>query len=504
MELAKEETTTEKIDMGDVQIDPNWALSIPSNLALRQNVLPFASIDGNVLVAVASLNDVQAIQAVERYSGLPVRAIEADERSLRDAIQSIFGGSLGARISTGASIRTVYQNAKTALEPEASDLVAICDDILHAALIRGASDLHLCPDASELQVRLRVNGTLENFKTLSKNLQNPLTSRLKVLSGLDIAERRAPQDGRFSLDLGNGADVDIRVASIPTRHGERLTLRFLKKRTDLTLEKLGMSPGDLEIFSNAIEKPHGLILLTGPTGSGKSTTLYAAIRRLIQQRALNVITIEDPIEYEIEGVDQVEVDSVDKVNFNKALRSILRHDPDVVMLGEIRDAETANVAIKSALTGHLVFSTLHTNSAANAVTRLIDMGIKPYLVGATLRLSVAQRLVTRMCRKCAKKTKITKGEAHALGDQSLEDQDAFKAEGCMYCAGRGVTGQLGLFEMFPVDREMSRQISDGATEAEIIKYAESQNMKTLVDDAITKVKNGDTSVHRAIEVTSLW
>ncbi|MEE2639938.1 MAG: GspE/PulE family protein [Planctomycetota bacterium] len=498
------DATEDKLMMDEVQIDPRWALCIPANLALRQTVLPFASIDGEVLVACLSDKDTQALHAVEKYSMLPAKPIVADEESLRNSIQQIFGTNLSSARPAGASIRSIYQNAKAAGEPEADDLIAICDDLINSAIIRGASDLHLCPEENEVRIRLRVNGSLEHFRTLGKNLQLPLCSRIKVLARLDIAERRAPQDGRLSIDIGDGNTIDIRVATIPTRHGERLTLRFLRKRSDLTLERLGMNADDLQAFNSAISKPHGLILLTGPTGSGKSTTLYAAIRKLIGQRKLNVITVEDPIEYEIEGVDQVETDTADKVNFSKALRSVLRHDPDVLMLGEIRDAETASVAIKSALTGHLVFSTLHTNSAVNAVTRLVDMGVEPYLVGATLRLSVAQRLVTRACRKCRQEKTITIGEAKALGNPELAGQTAFESAGCIFCAGTGVIGQVGLFELLSVSRELARSISDGKPETELAVQAASEGASTLTDDAIAKVREGETSLQQAIEVTSLW
>jgi type IV pilus assembly protein PilB len=295
------------------------------------------------------------------------------------------------------------------------------------------------------------------------------------------------------------------VATLPTKYGERMTLRLLAMQTEsLTLERLGMCERDLKCFAEAIEKPHGMVLLTGPTGSGKSTTLYAALRKLIAHDEWNIVTIEDPIEYGIPGVAQVEVDSADKVSFSKALRSVLRHDPDVVMIGEVRDAETADIAIKASLTGHLVFSTLHTNSAASVITRLSDMGVDRYLTGATVRLAVAQRLVRRLCSQCRVQRELTVAEARAFDNPQAVGSPAFEPRGCLYCANRGYVGRMGLFELLPVDEELSRAIAQGADEAEIVTYARRQKIPRLVDDALEKVNNGSTSVKEAMSAVAVW
>jgi type IV pilus assembly protein PilB len=318
--------------------------------------------------------------------------------------------------------------------------------------------------------------------------------------------QRAPQDGRFTYRLGStGQAVDVRLASLPTKYGERMTVRLLALQTDsLTLERLGMSPTDLACFSQAIEKPHGMILLTGSTGSGKTTTLYAALRRLIGQRELNVVTIEDPIEYDIAGVAQVEVDSADKVTFGKALRSVLRHDPDVVMIGEIRDRETADVAVKSALTGHLVFSTLHTNSAPSAVTRLADMGIERYLIAATIRLAVAQRLVRRLCPRCRQPRELTEAEAVALGNPQAVGATVYEPGGCLYCANRGFVGRIGLFEMMPVDEALSRQVAAGADEGAIVAEIRHRKVPRLIDDALAKICAGTATVREVLAAATIW
>ncbi|MBL8829112.1 MAG: type II/IV secretion system protein, partial [Planctomycetaceae bacterium] len=299
--------------------------------------------------------------------------------------------------------------------------------------------------------------------------------------------------------------IDVRVATLPTKYGERMTLRLLALQTTaLTLERLGMSPHDLGCFEELINKPHGMILLTGPTGSGKSTTLYAALRKLIAQEQWNIVTIEDPIEYAIAGVAQVEVDSADKVSFGKALRSVLRHDPDIVMIGEIRDRETADVAIKASLTGHLVLSTLHTNSAASVITRLTDMGVDRYLTAATVRLAVAQRLVRRLCQHCRRERTMTPAEAIALGRPEAAGTTVFEPSGCLYCANRGYVGRLGLFELLPVDETLARSVAEGADEAELMRHARAANIPQLTDDALQKLHAGLTTVREALSAVTVW
>lgn len=332
-----------------------------------------------------------------------------------------------------------------------TDSVQLVDRILRAGLLLHASDVHLDPASDSMRVRFRIDGMLEEVLRIPASMQNAVTSRLKVLAALDIAERRAPQDGGFSWRMGGAgafaaAPLDVRMATLPVRHGERVTLRLLEtggKR--LGIADLGMSDPDREAFESVLHRPHGLVLLTGPTGSGKTTTLYAAIQELLKGDPLNIITVEDPVEYEIPGVAQAEVDSADKINFSKALKSLLRHDPDVVMIGEIRDADSLDASVKAALTGHLVLSTLHTNDAKSAVTRLVDMGLDPNLVPATLRLAVAQRLVRRLCPECREKG--------ARG---------WTPKGCPACGGRGYWGRVGIFEMYSPETGLSTSMADDA------------------------------------------
>lgn len=489
------------LDPTRLKIDPAVALRMPPAIAIRRLVLPFGVQDGVVHVACGNPSDVSALNSVEKILAMPVRAEPTDPAELRRVLDRVYGDGTGAPIGKGRSV-----DLRNLPDAANSDAVGIGDELLQAALLRQASDVHLDPEPDGLLVRYRVDGELEVNRKLPAILATGVLSRFKVLAGMDIAEKRAPQDGGFKHYYGRGGEkVDIRVATIPTRYGERMTIRLLALQTEsLTLERLGMCPRDLATFEAALARPHGMVLLTGPTGSGKSTTLYSAIRRLIAAENLNVLTVEDPVEYEIRGVAQVEVDSADKVSFGKALRSVLRHDPDVVMIGEIRDQETANIAVKAALTGHLVFSTLHTNSAASVVTRLTDMGLERYLIAATLRLAVAQRLVRQLCPRCRVARPLTTLEAAALTRPELVGKTCYDPVGCVYCGGKGFVGRMGLFELLPLDEDWSRTITGGAEEAELIRRSRELKLPSLLDDGIEKLFRGTTSPRDVISAVTAW
>ncbi|WP_149495194.1 GspE/PulE family protein [Roseiconus lacunae] len=487
-----------ELNMDEVRVDPKWALKIPASLAMRKQVIPLCKLQGEIIVACADIEDTACQRQLTRLLDDEVRLLTAEPESLRSAIKRVYGSvsTSSAKSSRGGETATV----------ESDDAVAICEEVLEAAAMRGASDVHFKPNETAMMVRMRVDGKLESYSTIPRQLQGAVVSRLKVLSGLDIAEKRAPQDGRFTARLGPGqVKTDLRVATLPTRFGERVTLRLLGGLgRALSLTNIGMSDRDLEIFQRAITRPHGLVLLTGPTGSGKSTTLYAAIDEVLKRRDGNIITVEDPIEYEMEDVSQVEIDSVDKVSFAKALRSILRHDPDVVMIGEIRDLETAEIAVKASLTGHLVFSTLHTNTAAGVVTRLADMGLKPFLIAATLRLAVAQRLVRRLCPKCRTPRTISEDEASLLERPTIAGATIFDASGCVYCAGRGYNGRIALIECFDCDESVAKLITDGAGEEALLANARERKRSMLMDDAVEKLLAGMTTYQEVLEAVVVW
>jgi type II secretory ATPase GspE/PulE/Tfp pilus assembly ATPase PilB-like protein len=482
-------STPTELDIARVRVDPQVALRFPTARAKRWQVLPFAATEKQVFIAAGDQELGAAQLAIEKTYRKQAVVQITDADDLKAAIDRVYAGA--DSLVSGAGLEAVQLNE--------SDAVSLYEYLLAAAVMYGASDIHIDSFEEYVRVRMRVDGQVETLRDLSVNGGAALISRLKVMAGLDISERRAPQDGRLRHDTASGLRVDARVATLPTKHGERLTLRILGQNAGIiSLSSLGMVQQQLIAFSQAIRQPHGMILLTGPTGSGKSTTLFAAIQQLMNESTLNVITIEDPIEYEIPGATQVEVDPAEKVTFSKALRSTLRHDPDVVMVGEIRDAETADIAVKAALTGHLVFSTLHTNDAAGAITRLIDMGVPPFLVAATLRMVVAQRLVRRLCTHCAKEESCDPLSAAALGRPDLAQHIIHAPQGCMYCGGRGYTGRLALFEMITCDQDLSQLITNNASESELKAYLHQDGQETLAEDAAEKVRGGLTSMEEVL------
>jgi type IV pilus assembly protein PilB len=494
-------TVARPLEMDDVRVDPLLALRVPANLALRREVLPFIEWRGRVHVACSDPRDAASLSAVQRAFELPVEAIPAEPESLRRALSRIYGNLKPGAGGTAAIGRPTGRGS----EAEVIDAASLSDDLLYSAILRQASDIHIDPGAETLRIRFRVDGGLEEIQRLPMSVAGNLTNRFKVLSQMDISEKRAPQDGAFRHTYGDGRTLDIRAATLPTKWGERLTLRLLGLQTGvLTLQRLGMDAGHLKLFEAALAQPHGMILLTGPTGSGKSTTLYAGIRRLLELEALNIITVEDPVEYDIHGVAQVTVDSADKTSFAKALRSILRHDPDVVMIGEIRDGETADIAVKASLTGHLVFSSLHTNTAAGAVTRLGDMGVERYLIASTLRLSIAQRLVRRLCARCHRPGALTASEAIALGLPELEGRPSFSKGGCLYCGGKGSVGRLAIFEFLPLDETWSQIVNRGAQEVEILEEMKRRGLPLLLDDALSKLAKGMTTFEEIRNAVAAW
>lgn len=485
-------TMETSVDLDRARIDPGWALRIPVSLALRKRVLPFAAIGGEVCVACVDPADTVSIAAVERFTGLPARTVVVDAEMLGRALSRVYGDGRSASASSDSA--------------DADDATRLADELMRSAIMRRASDLHLDPGRDEIRVRLRVDGVLEELRRVPISAHAALTSRIKVLSGMDIAERRAPQDGAFihSWKMGEKTHtVDVRVASLPTKHGERMTLRLLASKDDwLSLEQLGMCAADLHTFESALARPHGLILLTGPTGGGKTTTLYAAVRRLLASRPLNVISVEDPIECEIPGMAQVEVDSADKVSFGKALRSLLRHDPDVLIIGEIRDLESLDVAVKASLTGHLVFSTLHTNHAVSAITRLTDMGMPAHLVAATLRLCIGQRLVRKLCPSCRRPAEAPRDLVASMGVDFDPRSTVYEPGECFHCAGRGYEGRMGLFECASIDEETADLISKSAPEAVIARSLADKGFRTLQQDGITKVLEGGTTLREVFAATT--
>ncbi len=484
------------LSLSELAIDPAQSLRLTPALARRRLFLPLSQFDGSLHIAYPAPTPPDP-----RTAALLLQAAHADHitfhpadpADLRTHILRLYGPETAA---TPAPVDPSIQHSAFNIQHSSDDddPVALVDHLFRAARLRHASDIHIDPGQSSVTVRFRVDGTLETYRTLPLAALPPIVSRIKVLASLDIAERRAPQDGAFilpALPHDPRSATDVRVATLPVRHGERITLRLLSSdRENLTLPNLGMSPTHLALLERLLESPHGLILLTGPTGSGKSTTLYAIIRHLLRRHPYNILTVEDPIEYEIPGVAQAEVDSSDKVSFTKALRSLLRHDPDIIMIGEIRDRESLDIAVKAALTGHLVLSTLHTNDAPGAVARLLNMGLEPHLLAATLRLSIAQRLVPRLCPACHAPYALSDDDALLLGQPALAGQTAYRPAGCLRCAGRGTLGRTALFELFAPTPADAALIARNAPPTDLAALLASESHAPLAADAIAKIRAG--------------
>lgn len=435
---------------------------------------------------------------VEIDQALYVLVTDPDDRSGQEAVQRTLGKRPQVALAAPDLIESVLRRHFS--QPEAGlSAVSLFDDIMKDASVRKATDLHFEPYEEGMQIRLRVDGQMQNYERyINKAMSESLISRVKVLAGLDIAEQNMAQDGGFAHRIqgwGNGDEIEMRVATIPTRWGERATLRILGQGTaDLTLSQLGMAPAILNPMRDAVRKPHGIVLVTGPTGSGKSTTLYAALREL-DAKEVNILTVEDPIEQVVEGASQVQVS--EKVSFAKALRSFLRHDPDVMLVGEIRDFETAETAIRAAMTGHMVLSTLHTNSAVATISRLVDIGCAPFLIAATLEGVLAQRLLRRICSHCKHERPATPDEMAQLNVP--EDTVLTEGKGCARCLGSGFKGRVGVYETLWINKSLRQMIREGASEDAITQQAEQDGLlKTLWDDAREKVLAGVTTLQEAM------
>ncbi|MEQ1638609.1 MAG: GspE/PulE family protein [Methylococcales bacterium] len=466
---------------------PNIELlkKIPQALVKRKILLPLVQDENGVMLATADPDDRASIETVRRILGVPLRVVVAEPSTLNAAINRAY-----ANMQPTAQVNTFSAASEV-------DLVGFLDTIFKEAFLRRASDIHLMQDEFGLRIRLRVDGELQDYITdiaHDEFVANGLISRIKVLANLDIAEQREPQDGGMSYFLPPPIDSEfnVRVATAPTRLGERVTMRVLgQDAQDLTLKKIGMSESDLVMFNRAIRKPFGMILLTGPTGSGKSTTLFAALRE-INSPEVNIMTVENPVEYVMDGVSQIQTGA--KITFASALRSLLRHDPDVLMVGEIRDEETADTALKAAMTGHLVFSTLHTNTAAGTVSRLIDIGCEPFLIGSTMNAVIAQRLVRKLCSHCKTSHSVTDEEKKLLDLPADSDALIFEPKGCAFCQGSGYRGRLGLFETLWFDEELNKLVAKGCSEEELEVRAGSKRLRSMWLDGTTKVLSGITTL----------
>jgi type IV pilus assembly protein PilB len=502
----------EKIELTPEEIEESVFSLVPPQLTQKHQLVP-TKLTGSILtVAMADPTDLIAINEIKFITGYGVRVVLASPSAIKKTLDHRFGGisydDVLKKFGDSDMELILEQDDVNLQELQQATMeapvVTLVNAILADAAKRRASDIHIEPYEKLFRVRFRIDGVLQEIMSPPLRLKNPLVSRLKVMAGLDIAERRLTQDGRIKLKMGIGGELDIRVSVLPTLFGEKVVMRLLdKSNLQLDMAKLGFDPQTLEDFQEAIHKPFGMILITGPTGSGKSTTLYSALSEL-NKADVNISTAEDPVEYNLVGINQVQVREQIGLNFASCLRSFLRQDPDIIMVGEIRDLETAQIAVKAALTGHLVLSTLHTNDAPSTIDRLINMGVEPFLLTSSINLIAAQRLVRRICDKCKEPIEVAPEALINLGVDASEAAGGFptfRGRGCNNCNETGYRGRLAIYEILVMHEGLKELILKSASAADLKREAVKMGMSTLRMSALQKVRDGYTTIEETIRVT---
>jgi len=491
------------VDLVGYPIDLAAAAKIPVPLARRHRVLGIAIDDTEIVVALADPGDVLAIDDVRAATGLLVRPVVVARDELNKAIDRFQRADNDLDdVAASLAVENIPGLASLTSVGEDAPIVRYANSLIEQAIENRASDLHLEPTEGDMRVRYRIDGVLHEVDTVPRPVQSALISRLKIMSNVDITERRVPQNGRITVELGTRS-VDLRVATLPTVWGEKVVLRVLDTGgIDLDLKRLGFSENNYARFAESFTKPHGMLLVTGPTGSGKSTTLYATLTE-ISKPEVNIITVEDPVEYRLPGVNQVQVNHKAGLTFAAVLPAILRSDPDIVLIGEIRDRVTAQLAVEAALTGHLVLSTLHTNDAPSAVTRLIEMGIEPFLVGSSLDCVMAQRLARRLCQWCKERYEPTRSELTAARwpyELVQAPAELWRPVGCRSCSNTGYRGRIALHEVMPVTEEIERLAVSHSSAHDVQRAAISEGMDMLRVDGMRKAATGETSLQEVMRV----
>lgn len=508
----------EYIDLAQNAISPEILTKIPESVARHYTLIPVEMRDGKLAVAMKDPMDLQIIEFLETKTGDEIHPMMADEDSINNAISEMY--SVGIEREVRAALKEsekdaarVTQNIETVDDlrkaVESAPVARIVSTIFEYAIKVGASDVHIEPGPNHTRIRYRIDGILRERLALPRRVHDSVVSRIKILSSMKIDERRIPLDGRFTYSLDDQV-VDMRVSTLPTMHGEKVVARLLRKSTKVpTLEELGLRGLALKQFKEVIRKPNGIVLVTGPTGSGKTTTLRTAVS-MVNSTDVNIVTLEDPVEYEIPGINQVQTNEQAGLTFASGLRSFLRQDPDIILVGEIRDSETMQLAIQASLTGHLVFSTLHTNSASGTLPRLMDMGAEPFLLASTMELVLAQRLVRILCPDCRKEHKATPEELEKIREMlsDLADKYApaekeisiYQAQGCSKCNDTGYIGRMGVFEVLVVSEKIGRLILERETADTIEKAAIESGMIRMLQDGILKVLDGTTTLAEILRV----
>ena len=499
------------VDLGKYEINAEVVRLLPEEMVQKHLALPINRVGAKLIVAVADPSNMAIIDAIGFKTGYAVELVLASEKDITSAINKYFDQSMEFKdiiSELDEDLEVVREEDLEGLDQESrvddAPVVKLANFVLTDAIKKRASDIHIEPYEREFRVRYRVDGVLYEMMRPPLKLRNALSSRLKIMSSLDIAERRLPQDGRIKLKVGKGREMDFRVSVLPTIYGEKIVLRLLDKSSlQLDMTKLGFEVEALKDFQEAIHRPYGMILVTGPTGSGKTTTLYSALADL-NKTTDNISTAEDPVEYNFAGINQVQIKEEIGLTFAASLRSFLRQDPDIIMVGEIRDYETAEIGVKAALTGHLVLSTLHTNDAPSTVTRLLNMGIEPFLVSSSLNLILAQRLARRICANCKEEMKIP---AKALVDAGMKPERVkgarpSRGKGCDECNGTGFRGRVALYEVMPVKEDLKELVLRGGSALDIKREAARLGMKTLRQSGLSKIEEGVTTLEEVLRVTA--
>ncbi len=510
------------INLKFYEIDPNVIKLIPQDTALRYQVIPLSRVGSVLTIAMTDPTNVFAMDDIKFMTGFNVEPVVASESAIGEAITRFYGGSDADSEELSKMMKDLVDDEELELAAEEAELdaaslekaaeeapiIKLVNLILTDSVKRGASDIHLEPYETEMRVRFRVDGVLQTVMSPPLRLKDAMTSRIKIMAKLDIAEKRLPQDGRIMIKYradGKKKELDFRVSSVPTLYGEKIVMRLLdKENLRLDMTKLGFEPESLKKFERNILRPYGMVLVTGPTGSGKTNTLYSSVSRL-NTVDTNIMTAEDPVEFQLSGINQVQMKEQIGLNFAAALRSFLRQDPNIILVGEIRDFETAEIAVKAALTGHLVLSTLHTNDAPSTISRLMNMGIEPFLVATSVNLICAQRLVRRICSNCKEELEVPE---QALIDAGYSPEEAKKTKiyhgkGCSTCSKGGYKGRTGLYEVMEINDELRELILVGASALELKKKAIEQGMITLRRSGLIKVALGQTTMEEVLRETVL-
>ena len=505
--ILSEQLGIEYVSLKDIKVDHKVVKKVPAKFACHYKLVPL-KIEKNALkVAVMDPLDIHTLDDLKLLLGFEIIPVLAAEKDILEGINRYYGigAELIEKMTEAASQEKSFVEAKAAEgedSAEGASIIKLVNQIVEKAYAERATDIHIEPFEDELRVRYRIDGVLydASFPPTIKHFKETIVSRIKIMAAMDIAEKRLPQDGRFKIKLAK-AEIDLRVSILPTRYGEAVDIRILAKEGCYGLESLGLEEENLTIFNSLIKMPYGIVFVTGPTGSGKTTTLYACLDK-INSKERKILTIEDPIEYELKGIIQIQVHPKIGLNFSTGLRSILRHDPDVMMVGEVRDVETAEIAIRSALTGHFVFSTLHTNDAAGGAARLLDMGIESYLVASSVVCFIAQRLVRFLCPNCKSRIRAPKEILEELGIGKVSSEsEIYESKGCEKCMFTGYKGRVAIFELLVISDKIRELIGQRTTANKIKEQAVREGMKTLRQDGWYKVLKGITTVEEVLRVT---